>query len=181
MVTTTETLKAANVDISKRYFLRYYNVRDFEGVDSDNFSIETRLKHDSIGTGACPFAELTILTEEHIYYVPITSKGCVGDLYIKIGEVEKSSRDNNLSGLGTNIFQWQTLRIENKGKNARILLNDNEVFQFNYKRDFGKIVGLTYTFIGTGSVDYIRLKDVHGNLVYHDEFDEQPVLATSQE
>lgn len=181
MVTETGSLSDANVDMSKRFFLRYYNIRDFDGADSDNFSIETRLKHDSVGSALCPFAELVILTEEHIYYIPITSKGCVGDLRIKIGEVEKSSRENNLSGLGTNVYEWQKLRIENSNKNAAVFLNENEVIQIKYKQDFGKIVGLQFTFNGTGSVDYITLKDKDGELIYHDDFKQQTVLPISQE
>lgn len=170
MSLVSEDLTAANVDPTKKYLLRYYNVRDYDGVDADNFSIETRLKHDSLATGLCPFAEFTIMTEEHIYWIPLTSKGCVGDLNIKLGEVEKSARDFNLSGLGTNIYQWQKLRIENKNKTATVFLNDVQVVQLPYNKDFGKIVGLVYTFNGIGSVDYIDVKDVNGKSIYHDDF-----------
>ena len=181
MVMEAETLTAANVEINKKFSLKYYNIRDFDGVDSDNFSIETSFKHDSVGSALCPIAELTILTEEHIYYIPITSKGCVGDLRIKIGEVEKSSKDNNLTGLGTNVYEWQKLRIENRNKNATVFLNDDEAIQIKYERDFGKIVGLAYTFNGTGSVDYITLKDKDGKMIYQDDFQQPAVLPISQQ
>jgi hypothetical protein len=170
MVTNHQAFSAANVDVTKRFFLRYYNIRDFDGVDSDNFSIEARFKHDSIPTVICPLAELTILTEEHIYFVPMTSRGCVGELEIKIGEVYQTSRDHNLSGLGTNIYEWQKLRIENTNKSATVFLNDTEAIQIQYNRDFGKIVGLIFSFNGPGSVDYITMTDVKGKTVYSDDF-----------
>jgi hypothetical protein len=176
-----DDLSTANVDLTKRFFIRYYNVRDYDGVDADNFSIETRLKHDSVTTGVCPFIELTILTEEHIYWIPLTSKGCVGDLHIKLGEIVKSGKDFNLSGLGTNIYQWQKLRIENKNKTATVFLNDVQAVQLTYKKDFGKIVGLVYAFNGLGSVDYIDLKDITGKSVYHDEFQQAVASTISQE
>jgi hypothetical protein len=166
-----KSFEAADVDASKRFFLRYYNVRDFDGVNSDNFSIETRFKHDSTGNALCPLAELTILTEEHIYFVPITSMGCVGELQMKLGEVYMNSRDNNLSGLGTNIYEWQKLRIENRDRSAAVFLNDKQAIQIRYHRDFGKIVGLIFTFNGQGSVDYISMKDLNGKIVYSDDFD----------
>jgi hypothetical protein len=178
MLTTPESFSAANVDVTKRFFLRYYNIRDFDGVDSDNFSIEARLKHDSIATALCPLAELTILTEEHIYFVPITSRGCVGDLQIKIGEVYQTSKDTNLSGLGADIYEWQKLRIENINKSATVFLNDKEAIQIQYNRDFGKIVGLTFTFNGPGSVDYVTMKDLKGNTVYSDDFQRSPPQPT---
>jgi hypothetical protein len=160
----------ARVDVNQNFYLRYYNIRDFDHVDSDNFIIETRLKHDSTGNVLCPFAEITILTEEHIYFVPLTSKGCVGEAELKIGEVYKEGRDNNLSDFGVNIYKWQDLKITNTKKNATIFLNDQNIHNLQYKKDFGKIVGLIFTFNGPGSVDYIRLKTVTGETVYNEEF-----------
>lgn len=156
---------------NKDFYLSYYNIRDFNDITSDNFSIETRLKHDSVGDALCPFAEITILTEEHIFYVPVTSKGCIGELGLKIGEVSKSGRDNDLSALGTNVHAWQTLRIVNEQKNATIFLNDVPVHNVKYTRDFGKIVGIRFMFNGGGSVDFIRIKNGEGRLVYEDEFE----------
>ena len=46
--TTAEVLQKANVDVSKEFYLRYYNIRDFEGIDADNFDLETRFKCDKL-------------------------------------------------------------------------------------------------------------------------------------
>ena len=62
-----------------------------------------------------------------------------------------------------------------------MFLNDDEAIQITYKQDFGKIVGLTYTFNGTGSVEYITLKNKDGRMIYHDDFQEHVVLPISQE
>jgi len=168
--TPLKVLEAAQVEMNKTFYLRYYNIRDFDGIDSDNFAIETRLKHDGVGNILCPFAELTILTEEHIFYVPLTSKGCIGELGLKIGEVYESGKDNDLSALGTDIYDWQVLRIRNEQKNAIIFLNGAPVHDIQYKGNFGKIVGIIYTFNGPGSVDFIRIRNVKGEMVYEDEF-----------
>jgi hypothetical protein len=180
MVTTPDALKSANIDVNGRFILKYYNIRDFDGVNSDNFSVETRLKHDSTGTSLCPVAELTVLTEEHIFYIQLTSMGCVGDIGVKIGEVEKSSRDFNLSGLGTEVHRWQKLQLNVRNKHATILLNDKEVLQMTFTRDFGSIVGLVHTFNGTGSVDYVKMNDGDGRLVYEEEFLQLPSSLISQ-
>ena len=68
-----------------------------------------------------------------------------------------------------------------RNKNATVFLNDIEVIQVNYKKDFGKIVGLNITFNGTGSVDYISLKDASDNVIYHDDFQQQGAVTVSQE
>jgi len=45
------------------------------------------------------------------------------------------------------------------------------VHTITFKNDFGKVVGLNYSFAGTGAIDYLRLKNGEGKLVYEDEFD----------
>ena len=49
--TTPEILQKANVDVSKDFYLRYYNIRDFEGIDANNFDLETRFKCDKLPFG----------------------------------------------------------------------------------------------------------------------------------
>ena len=39
--TTTEALQKANVDVTKEFYVRYYNIRDFDGIDANNFDLET--------------------------------------------------------------------------------------------------------------------------------------------
>jgi hypothetical protein len=166
-----DVLRSSRVDVNKNYSLSYYNIRDFDGVDSDNFSIEARIKNDSTNNAPCPFSELTILTEEHIFFVPLTTKGCVSELKAKFGEVYVSGRDTDLSSLGCNVLEWQTLRIDNHDKNAAVYLNDRRVLQATYKKDFGKIVGITLAFNGPGAIDYLRIRNTAGQLVYSEEFE----------
>ena len=96
----------------------------------------------------------------------------MSEIELKLGEVYKSGRDNNLSAFGVNAYDWQILRIENKKKNATIFLNDVAVYELNYKKDFGKIVGIIYTFNGPGSVDFIHVKNLEGETIYSDDFDQ---------
>jgi hypothetical protein len=174
--TTPDILYKANVDLSKDFYLRYYNIRDFDGITSDNFSMETRLKCDQLtfdGRNSivpCPLMEIMIVTEENVFFIPLTIKGCVSELELLVGEVYKGGKDNDLSKLGTDVYEWQTLRIINENKKTTIFLNGAPVQQLEYQKDFGKIKGLVYTFTGPGSVDYLRLKDSYGSTVYQDEF-----------
>jgi hypothetical protein len=179
--TTRALLQEAHVDVSKDFRLHYYNIRDFENVDSDNFDIETRLKCDgpndshAVSNLACPMLQLTIVTEEDEFFVPITSRGCGSELELKIGDVYKSGADHNLSALCASVFDWQTLRVNTQGKKAIIYLNQVPIQELTFEKNFGKIKGLIFTFTGPGSVDFVRLKNKLGEMVYQDEFD-QPAL-----
>ena len=171
--TTAGDLKAAGIDVQKNFIYRYYNSRDFENVTSNNFVLETRLRSDSLLSQACPNAEIMIVCEEGICFIPITIKGCVSNLGVGMGEVYKGGNDHDLSALGTDLLkEWQTLRIENHNKNATIFLNDVAVEHIKYEHDYGKIVGLTFTFNTPAAVDFVRLKNESGTIVFADEFDQ---------
>ena len=179
----TEVLYKANVDLSKDFLLRYYNIRDFDGVTSDNFDLETRVKCDKLSfegrtsTTSCPQAELMIITEQDVFFIPLTSKGCVGELDFLFGNVYKSGKDNDLSVFGTDVYEWQTLRIRNDHRSVTIFLNGSPVHKLQYEVGFGKIKGFIYTFTGPQSVDYLRLRNLQGELTYADEFDHEPLIS----
>jgi hypothetical protein len=177
--TTPELLQKASVDVSEDFYLRYYNIRDFEGIDANNFDLETRFKCDKLPFGGhttpCPSMEVMIITEQDVYFIPLTTKGCIGELDLLVGEVYKSSKDHDLSSFGTDVYSWQQLKIKNENKKVSIMLNDSLIHELQYQNDFGSIKGIIYTFNGPGSVDFLRLKNVKGKMVYADEFDQSGI------
>ena len=177
--TTPEVLQKANVDVSKDFYLRYYNIRDFEGIDANNFDLETRFKCDKLPFGGhttpCPSMEVMIITEQNVFFIPVTTKGCIGELDLLVGEVYKSSKDNDLSAFGTDVYSWQQLKIKNENKKVSIMLNDSLIHELKYQNDFGRIKGIIYTFNGPGSVDFLRFKNVKGEMVYADEFEQNGI------
>ncbi|HEX6223185.1 MAG TPA: hypothetical protein VFZ52_02170 [Chryseolinea sp.] len=176
MRTTEEILRGANVDVNNDFYLRYYNIRDFDGIDANNFDLETRLKCDKLsleGTTrrvACPLMEIMLITEENVFFIPVTTKGCVGELELAVGGVYRSGKDSDLSAFGADVYEWQSVRVRNENKKVSIMLNDSVIEEMNYQKDFGKIKGIIYTFTGPGSVDFLRFKNTNGDLIYGDEF-----------
>jgi hypothetical protein len=167
---TRDDMVASGVNVDKNYMLSYFNIREFDNTQSDNFSIDTRIQCDSLPTIACPGFELVIVCEEHIYFVRMVGKGCERDIAVKMGEVYQGGKDNNLSVFGRNLHQWQQLGIQVVNKKATIYLDEKPVHSLTYKNDFGKIVGLFLNFTGTGAIDYVRLRNGANKLVYEDEF-----------
>jgi hypothetical protein len=166
-----EELERQHLDIRRDFVLRYYNVRDFEGVTSSNFEMEMRMKCDSIRNVGCPDMELGLIMEEGMFWIPMTSKGCVGNLALVVGERYKSGKDHDLSKLGVNVYDWQNLKVVNRNKNVSIYLNEELVDTVSYKTDFGKIKGMLLTFSGTGSVDHFRVSIPNGAEVYSEDFE----------
>lgn len=159
-----------NVDFSKRFLTRITNSQVFD-IQSDNFSFSTRMKADSVFHQVCPWMDLIIVTDVNTFSVSWTGKGCEEKAAYKLGGIFKSGKNNNLSALGCNVYEWQKLKIQVKERHAVICLNGQPTYRETYKEDFGKIVALIYIFDGTGSIDYAKLEDGNEQIVFEDYFD----------
>ena len=163
-------LQSAGVDMTRNFVLSYHNVREFNGVESGNLKLQTRVKLDSIGNYACPQINVIMLCEEGIFYVPLTSLGCVGNIGVKFGEVVKDSGNSDLSMFGVNPFEWQDLQVSIEDQKASISLNQVNVFNTDYQTDYGQLMGLVVRFTGPGSIDYVQVHDSQGVQVLNDTF-----------
>jgi hypothetical protein len=162
-------LEKKDVDFSKNFFSRISNCQKFN-VSSDNFSVVTRLKVDSMKNSLCPWLNFIVVTEKNIFRVGLQKKGCERNAGYKIGEVVRNGEDNDLSALGCNIFEWQEISIRIEGKKAEIAINGKPAFHEVFKEDFGKITGLIYLFEGTGSISYVKLTGADSQYIFEDNF-----------
>lgn len=169
---TREDLVLSKTDAGKNFVLSYYNVRDFENTSSDNFSLESRFACDSNNSPLCPGFQLMIMCEQNTFFVNMAGKGCETNTSIQMGEIFHDGVKNDLSVFGRDLSKWQRLKIQIIAKKATIYLEDQPVYTISFENDFGKIVGLVYSFNTTGAIDYVRLKNGENNLVYADEFNE---------
>ena len=163
-------LERRNVDFSRYFFTRISNSQEFN-VSSDNFSLVTRMKLDSMMNTLCPWMELIVVTERHIFWVYLKKQGCEHSASYKLGEIRRYGKHNDLSALGVDVFEWQELGIHVEDKSAEIHLNGKTAFQQTFKEDFGKVVGLIYIFEGTGSLDYVKMEGADGQTVFEDDFE----------
>lgn len=166
-------LKSKNIDTRKVFQTRVTNSQVF-GLSSDNFSFHTRVRADQVINSNCPWLTVMIVTEEHIFTVTLVEKGCENLAGYKLGEISKNGRNNDLSKLGQQVYSFQEIGIEVKDKKAEISVNGERVYAENFKQDFGDIVGLTYVFDGTGTIDFVRLSDLTGKVVFEDDFNRLP-------
>ena len=119
----------------------------------------------------CPWVNVLLITTEHVFSAKLVRNGCETGASYKLGEIYKSGKDNNLSKLGTDLYKWNDLEIKVEGKKATLLLNGKKIYSENYQEDLGNIVGLSYVFEGTGSIDFVELTDEKGKVVFQDDFE----------
>ena len=153
-------LVTSQVDLQEPFLLTYFNVKDYGGIHSDNFELETRLKVDELGNDACPFIRVMVMTEQRMFLVRLVESGCEYNAGLRIGEVVQNGRNNDLSKLGVDVHSWQDLTLKVVDKHATVMLDGHQVHEIDFQEDLGEIVGLSITFQGIGSVEYARISPV---------------------
>lgn len=166
---STTTLMSKNINITQPFRMMYYNSKYYD-VDGDNYSFSTSFKMEEIEGVACPQMAI-IIKGEHGYSVINTSnKGCESEISLRFSEVRYNGKTNDLTMLGTDIYEWQNISIKVNNKKAEIQLNDEPVFESIYNESIGSLKEITYMFNGSGMIDNVELRDSDGDVKYSDDF-----------
>jgi hypothetical protein len=170
MSLSVEKLKAQNIALSPQApLLSYCNVQDFGEIYADHFSFETSLRNDySQGSGVCQMTNIYLLCEGTAIGIPLCAKGCESSLNFFFAGYNVSGKQKDLSAFGVDFNEFVRVRVESQNGKARIYLNDRFVYEVPDDISHAKIIGIDFTFQGTGSVDYVRL--TNGIVRFEDEF-----------
>jgi hypothetical protein len=147
----------------------YANVGDFGDIYSNDFVFETSVRNDyRVGAAACQNTELYILCEGTAIGIPLCAKGCVSDANLLFTGFFASGKQEDLSAFGVDFNSFVKVRVEAKGGKGLIYLDDKLVYTINKDIIRAKIVGFDFSFLGTGSIDYVRLSN--SKVKYDEEF-----------
>lgn len=151
---------------------RYRYIGELKGLQSNNFVLETRLRHTyRTGSAACQQTQLMIHGKGEMFFIPLSAKGCISDLFLGLAGHQVDGRNTNLSAFGVDFSNWVELRCEVIQNRAHIWINGRLAYQTTIPSSPVDLVGITYEFTGTGSVDYCRFRRPDGSTVFFDGFD----------
>lgn len=156
----------------------FANVGNFGEIYTDHFDFETSLKNDySEGSAACQLTRVYLLCEGSAIWVPLCAKGCISTVDLYFTYFYTSGKREDLSAFGVNFNDYVKLRIESDSGRAKILVNDHLAYTVPRHIIRSKIVGIEFSFQGTGSVDYVYLSN--GKVFYRDDFNAAQELPSS--
>lgn len=151
--------------------LTYHLVRPFEGLHSDNFTLETSFQNTySEGPAVCKTTKLFVLCSNGAFIIPFTIPGCASNINLKLNDRVWEGRSNDLSVFGIDPSQKIHLKLEVKNRTVKIFGNGKLLREEKYNASAGDIVGLKYSFLGAGAVDNIRFLNEEGIPVYLNNF-----------
>ncbi|MBV7533780.1 hypothetical protein [Chitinophaga sp. sic0106] len=133
--------------------VRMYNVQRMPGLRGDNFTFETSLRSDfNEGSGACQRIDVLVLCENDVIIVPLSAKGCIGDLSLVAGGASVSSIVGDLSGFGCDPRQWVDLKITSGGGVFSFYVNGRLAYTLKAQNMPSAIVGVQYRFAGPAAL-----------------------------
>ncbi|MFK7923163.1 MAG: hypothetical protein AB8H47_14465 [Bacteroidia bacterium] len=167
-----EDLSTRELEFKDLFRVSFRQMRDFGDLSSRNFQLKAQIKADYFPEMPCQKIELLLHCEKHIMLIPLTSKACVSNLGLKLGENYLSGREHDFSAFGVDDLEaWHELALIVREQQAEVLLDGKSIYETTYEQDLGLIKGLDIRFEGLGQADWIRLWDGEGELVFEDEFE----------
>ncbi len=127
---------------------------------SDDFSFQTRLRHDyATGAAACQHARVLLLLKNSVIIIPLSAPGCVADLMLYANGQELDGRKTDLSAFGVVGDSWLDLACTGKDGLLTFSINGKQILQLESKEAPKEIIGIRYEFSGMGSVDELRFSN----------------------
>ena len=170
MSLSVEKIKARNINMQPEPpTVIYANVRDFGEIYSNDFTFETSLRNDyKEGAAICQLTKLYLLCEGTAIYIPLSAKGCISTNDLLFTNFYTSGKQEDLSQFGVDFSSFVKLRIESKNGKANILLDNKVVYTVKHDIIKSKIIGIYFSFQGTGTVNYMKLSN--GRVNFNGDF-----------
>lgn len=150
---------------------KLYYIDHLKGLSADDFTFESALRNEYVqGSAICGGVRVILHGTEGAHIVPLGMPGCVGDMFLMLGDTTFHAGSANLSGFGCNVAQWVNLKLEVKGRQARVFIDGKEAFRHTYRRPAGELVGVSFRFDGTGAVDSVAFRRNDGEVVFSEGF-----------
>lgn len=157
-----EVLEKNQFDSSQdRFYVSFYNVSDFGQVYANNFTLEAEIKNSITDGGKVgQYVQMIAMTDNGRIISTFSDKGLVGNISQSFLGKYISGKKNDLSMFGTNLNEWNKVKMEVRDKETRIYLNDNFIFSDSFSKDAGKVIGVHLMFYGCGKAKNIKLNNL---------------------
>lgn len=140
-------------------------------VDGDNFIFEARMRN-SEEEHAIPLSDIIMYISSDTYEHGFAMNEN-GYAYVKFisGENSIKGDEHDLSNFNFNSSEWHIMKIKVADKKTTFYVDDEEILNMSYNKSLGMADELILRFKGCGAVDYVRVSDLNGGIVYQETFD----------
>lgn len=169
-VTQKTLIEKLGVPVFNDIWVSFYNVRNFEGLKSDHFTLEAKLRNSSsVEESLCRKVKVSILGTDGATLIPLADKGCISAIDLWTGEYWVYGKENDLSAFGCDFSNFQDLKCQVENHRLAIYLNNKLIFSTQQKQSIGEIIGLRFSFEGMGEIKEVKLNGPQ-KVVYEEHF-----------
>lgn len=157
---TEQDLLAEKIDLQQQVpWVSFYQVARQLAVPGSHFLMEAELRNTfAKGQGVCRQTKIILLGSRGALSIPLSIKGCVGELSMFMGEQYIDGKTTDLSAFGVDFRDFVNVRCKTENQKITIQLNDRIAYQGEFSQDIGTIVGARIRFMGTGEIRKFSLK-----------------------
>jgi hypothetical protein len=165
-----EMLRTEGIDLSQKYWTTYKFFSPFN-QNLDKLTLETRvLNNSSTGSLLCYDIEITLVGDSGLVDFKFTQPKCSRYASLRVSEKYLDGGFNDLSALSVDLSDWLQIKMVTSKGHFEIALAEKVIFSEEYEKPLGNLLGVVYSFFGSGKIDYLELKDIEGNSFYTNEF-----------
>jgi hypothetical protein len=168
--TTRTKLATMGLDSTKIIVVQLDNYQE-TNKPGDSFTLQSRFKNSTFWPGIrCYSVYLNVQGTNGKIMFKFLGDGCSGYGEFITGEKTGDGSSTDLTPFAVGLNDWLRVEIRNDHKNVKVLINNAVAFSGSYENSIGNILGTSIKFHGSGSVDYIYLKDSDGQMLFEENF-----------
>jgi hypothetical protein len=159
------------IDTLNKYWVKHRYIKNLD-LDGNNFRLELRVRMQSKLNGIdCPEIDIAVPCLHEIFKFKVFYPGCGSIENTTIfGEKRFDGTYTDLSNFGHDITKWTNISLTVKNKVVEVNYNDSVVYQTVYKNHAGPVNGILFNTLRSAEIDFVRLSDLEGNIVFEDDF-----------
>jgi hypothetical protein len=153
------SLRSRGIDPNKELpKVSLFNISKRLSTPSDNFYFKTSVKSVfNTGDAVCQKVNIILLCQSGYHSIPLSIKGCVGELKLVLGNENHEGKTTNLASFGVDLSDWVSVKCRVLNKHALIYVKDQLAYEGSFSTDVGNIVGYRFQFEGGGLVKNTEL------------------------
>ena len=162
MAITEEELLQNKIDVDKEKLFLYSYFPSKHEVNSDNFSLKTRVRMKEVRNNLCPYIAIEVYGQRYFIIIKSTPKGCANQASLMFGEKKFNGEEVNLASIGFDVTQWTDVELIVLDKNVTIKINGQKSFTTSYQNTLKLITGLSFISNGLCEIEHVSLIGLDG-------------------
>ena len=151
-------------------FVFIQNDKFFKSTDGNNFKLEAKVKNSQNDGGISAYDTTITVYTDNGKSVGVSMMGeswAVSWIHMWAGD----DREDELDQLVVDFTKFRKITFDVNDSDFSVYADDKLLYTLPFNPNLGKIVGCKITFKGSGILDYIKLNNKNGDVIYENDFD----------